>query len=65
MGALRYHITRIHSPINTKEKKKEWTTIQLFARNKKFPQNLLEKLNRQMKQKITYDQTEERNKKLE
>jgi hypothetical protein len=53
----------MHSlPLTPKKKQKEWTTIQLIARNNNFPQNLLQKLNQQMQQKINYDKTEEINK---
>jgi hypothetical protein len=42
----------MHSlPLTPNKKQKEWTSVQLIARNNNFPQNLLHKLNRQMQHK--------------
>jgi len=39
----------MHSPpLTPKNKQKEWTSIQLIARNNNFSQNLLHKLNQQI-----------------
>ena len=45
------HYQNTLPPINTKEKTKEWTLIQLIAQNNNFPQNLLQKLNHQIQHK--------------
>jgi hypothetical protein len=41
-------------------KKTEWELIQLIARNNNFPQNLMQKLNRQIQHKIDHAQTEDK-----
>jgi hypothetical protein len=42
----------MHSlPLTPQKKQKEWTVIQLIARNYSFPQNLLHKLNLQIQDK--------------
>jgi len=52
MAAYRYHITRMHSlPIDPDKKHKEWETLQTIAKNNNIPQQLLQKLNRQIQQK--------------
>jgi len=51
------------SHINIREKQNEWGFIQLKARNHNFPQNLIQKLNRQIQHKTTHVQTEERDEK--
>jgi hypothetical protein len=54
MAAFRCHITRMHSlPQDADKKQKEWETIKLIARNNKFPQLLLQKLNRQIQHKAS------------
>jgi len=49
-------------PLDPKKKQKEWKIIQTIARNNNSPQNLLQKLNRQIKHKIDHTQTEEKEK---
>jgi hypothetical protein len=59
-AAYRFHITRIQSlPLDPSKKQKEWRTRQSIARNN-FPHSLLQKLNRQIRNKI--DHTHNRNK---
>jgi hypothetical protein len=54
VATFRCHITRMHLlPLTPQSKQKEWTVIQLTARNNSFPQNLLHKLNLQIKDKKT------------
>jgi hypothetical protein len=51
MAAYRYHTTRMHSlPMDPDKKHKEWKTIQTIAKNM-VPQQLLQKLNRQIQKK--------------
>ena len=61
MAAFRHHISRMHSlPLTPEKKQKEWELIQLIARNNNFPQNLLQKLNWQIRRKTDHVQTEGR-----
>ena len=61
MAAFRYHISRMYSlPLIPKKKQKECESIQLIARNNIFPQNLLQKLNRQIQHKTGHVQIEGR-----
>jgi hypothetical protein len=63
MAAFRHHISRMYSlPLAPGKKQKEWELIQQIARNNNFPQNLVQKLNRQIQHKIDHAQTEERDK---
>jgi len=50
-------------PLAAEKKQKDWELIQTIARNNNFPQNLLQKLNRQIQHKIDLTQTEEKEKK--
>ena len=57
-AAYRFHITRIQSlPLDPSKKQKELETIQYIAMNNNFPQNLLQKLNRQIHNKINHTHT--------
>jgi hypothetical protein len=58
MAAFRYHFSRMHSLPLTTEKTDECPLIQLAARNNNIPPNFLQKLNRQIQQKINHVQTE-------
>jgi len=58
MAAFRYHIPRMCSiPLTPEKKHEEWELIQPTVRNN-FPQNLLQKLNRQTQHKTSHEQTE-------
>jgi len=47
-------------PLDPEKKQKEWKTTQTIARNNNSPQNILQKLNRQIQHKIDHTQTEEK-----
>jgi hypothetical protein len=65
MAAYRYHITRMHSlPLDPEKKQKEWKTIKTMARNKNVPQQLLQKLNRQIQHKADHKETEKKDNKI-
>jgi hypothetical protein len=59
MAAFRHHISRMCSLPPTPKKKKKGIN-KLIARNNKFPQNLLQKLNRQIQHKTVHVQTKGR-----
>ena len=64
MAAFRYHMSRMHSLLLApKNKQEEWELIQLIARKNNFPQNLLQKINRQIQHKIGHAQIEKRDNK--
>ena len=55
MAAYRCIITRMHSlPLDPGKKQKEWKTIQTIAKNNNFPQQLLQKINRQIQHKASH-----------
>jgi len=63
MAAYRYHITRMHLlPLDPDKKHKEWMTIQTIAKNNNIPQQLLQKLNRQIQQKTDQNSEKKDNK---
>jgi hypothetical protein len=65
MAAYRYHITRIHSlPLDPDKKTSEWKTIKTMAKNNNFPQQLLQKLNRQIQHKADHKETEKKDNKM-
>jgi hypothetical protein len=65
MAAYRYHITRMHSlPLDPDKKQKEWKTIQTIAKNNNFPQQLLQKLNRQIQHKVGHKKPEKKDNKI-
>jgi len=51
-------------PLDMENKQKEWKIIQIIARNNNFPQNLLQKLNQQIQNKIDHTQTGEKDMKI-
>ena len=59
MAAFRYHIPRTHSlQLTPEEIQKEQELIQIMTRKNKFPQKLVQKLNRQIQHKINHFHTE-------
>jgi len=64
MASFRFHISRMYAlPLDPEKRQKEWEIIKTIARNNNFPQNLLQRLNRQIQNKIHHTQTEEKTKK--
>jgi hypothetical protein len=55
----------MHSlPLDPDKKQKEWKTIQTIAKNNNFPQQLLQKLNRQIQHKAGHNKTEKKDKNI-
>jgi hypothetical protein len=53
MAVFRFHISRMYSlPLHPEKKQREGEIIEAIAKNNNFPQNLLQKLNRQIQRKI-------------
>jgi hypothetical protein len=65
MAAFRFHITRMHSLVtDPDQKQKEWKTIRRVVKNNNVPQQLLQKLNRQVQHKAGHLQTEKKGDKI-
>jgi len=64
MAAFRFHIIRMHIPLDSDKKQKQWEIIQLIAKNNSFPQNLLQKLNQQIQHKASHKQTRKKDHKI-
>jgi hypothetical protein len=55
----------MHSlPLDPDKKQKEWKTIESIAKNNNFPQQLPQKLNRQIWHKAGHTQTEKKDNKI-